>query len=84
MKGNSIAMASSIPSPSAVIISSSPYNDSTDQSIILEMVPDESAIKAAEAVVVLGSDHKQQKQPNLIFHRQDHPLLPVTSLAIVS
>eukprot|EP00957_Ditylum_brightwellii_P204448 15339306-Ditylum_brightwellii.AAC.1 len=65
MKGNIIAMASSIPAPSAVTTSSSPYNNSMDHSMILEMVPDESAIKAAEAAVVLGSDHKQQKQLNL-------------------
>eukprot|EP00957_Ditylum_brightwellii_P034037 2577945-Ditylum_brightwellii.AAC.1 len=65
MEGNSIAMASSIPAPSTVTISSSPYNNSMDHSMILEMVPDESAIKAAEAVVVLGSDNKQQTQLNL-------------------
>eukprot|EP00957_Ditylum_brightwellii_P137486 10482247-Ditylum_brightwellii.AAC.1 len=84
MEGNSITMASSIPAPSVVTISSSPYNNSTDHSMILEMVLDESTIKAAETVAALGSDYKQQKQPNLIFYRQDHPLLPVTSLAILS
>eukprot|EP00957_Ditylum_brightwellii_P125191 9544021-Ditylum_brightwellii.AAC.1 len=65
MEGNRIVMASSIPAPSAVTISSSPYNNSMDHSIVLEMVPDESTIEAAEAVVALGSDHTQQKQQNL-------------------
>eukprot|EP00957_Ditylum_brightwellii_P160705 12234885-Ditylum_brightwellii.AAC.1 len=61
MEGNSIAMSSSIPALSSVTINSSPSNNSTDHSIVLEMVPDESTIEVAEAVVVLGSDHKQQK-----------------------
>mmetsp|Transcript_13753 Transcript_13753/g.20336 ORF Transcript_13753/g.20336 Transcript_13753/m.20336 type:complete len:131 (+) Transcript_13753:487-879(+) len=61
MEGNSIAMASSTPAPSAIAISSSPSNDSMDHSIVLETVPDESTIEAAEAVVALGSDLKHQK-----------------------
>eukprot|EP00957_Ditylum_brightwellii_P195592 14903446-Ditylum_brightwellii.AAC.1 len=65
MEQNSITMAPSIPAPSAVTISSSPYNNSADHSIVLEMVPDESTIMDAETVFVLGSDHKQQQQQNL-------------------
>eukprot|EP00957_Ditylum_brightwellii_P057014 4320598-Ditylum_brightwellii.AAC.1 len=62
MEGNIIAMTSSIPAMPAVTIRYSLYNDSTDHSIVLEMVLEESTIKAVEAVVALGSDHKQQNQ----------------------
>eukprot|EP00957_Ditylum_brightwellii_P151161 11509726-Ditylum_brightwellii.AAC.1 len=65
MKGNSISMVSSTPAPSAVTISSLPSYNSTDHSIVLETLPGESTMQAAEAVVALGSDHTQQKQPNL-------------------
>eukprot|EP00957_Ditylum_brightwellii_P189324 14410131-Ditylum_brightwellii.AAC.1 len=58
-------MASSTPAPSAVTISSLPSGNSTADSIILETVLDESTMEAAEAVVALGSDLKQQQQPNL-------------------
>eukprot|EP00957_Ditylum_brightwellii_P168783 12846856-Ditylum_brightwellii.AAC.1 len=49
MEGNNISMASSISAPSAVTINSSLYNISTDYSIFLETVPDESTIEAAKA-----------------------------------
>eukprot|EP00957_Ditylum_brightwellii_P170892 13007028-Ditylum_brightwellii.AAC.1 len=65
MEDKSTVMGSSTPVPSAVTISFSPTNDSTDHNIVLETVPEESTIEAAEAVVALGSDLKQQKQPNL-------------------
>eukprot|EP00957_Ditylum_brightwellii_P061063 4634616-Ditylum_brightwellii.AAC.1 len=65
MEGNSITIASSTSAPSAITICSSPSNDFMDHSIVLETVPDESTIEAAEAVVALGSDPKQQDQPNL-------------------
>eukprot|EP00957_Ditylum_brightwellii_P172847 13158680-Ditylum_brightwellii.AAC.1 len=65
MEGNIIAMESSTPAPSAITISSLLSINSMDHSIILEMVQDESIIKAAEAVVALGSNLKQQNQPNI-------------------
>eukprot|EP00957_Ditylum_brightwellii_P067524 5126201-Ditylum_brightwellii.AAC.1 len=64
MEGNSIAVASSIPAPSVVTIISSLYNDSTDHSIVLETVLDESTIKAAEAIVALGSDTNSKSMYN--------------------
>eukprot|EP00957_Ditylum_brightwellii_P040393 3056784-Ditylum_brightwellii.AAC.1 len=70
MGGNNTSMASSTQSLSVITISSLPYNDSMDHSIVLETVPDESTIKVANAVVVLGSDLKQQKQPNLQCSQQ--------------
>eukprot|EP00957_Ditylum_brightwellii_P188819 14372699-Ditylum_brightwellii.AAC.2 len=53
-EGNNIAMTSSTPPPSAITISSLPSNDFMDHSIVLEMVPDESTMHAAEAV---GAKH---------------------------
>jgi len=58
-------MASSIPAQSDVTISLLTSSNFTDYSIVLETVPDESTIEAAEAAVVLGSDLNWHKQPIL-------------------
>eukprot|EP00957_Ditylum_brightwellii_P160340 12205400-Ditylum_brightwellii.AAC.1 len=42
MEGNSLVMTSSTPTPSAVTIRTSQSNDSTDHSIVLETVLDET------------------------------------------
>eukprot|EP00957_Ditylum_brightwellii_P100615 7669592-Ditylum_brightwellii.AAC.1 len=65
MEENTISMELSTPALSAITISYSPTTNSMNHSIILEMVTDESTIKAAEAVVALGFNLKQQNQPNL-------------------
>eukprot|EP00957_Ditylum_brightwellii_P036667 2777469-Ditylum_brightwellii.AAC.1 len=49
MEGNSTAMTSSTLAPSDITIIVTMSNNSMDHSIVLEMVPDESTIKAAEA-----------------------------------
>eukprot|EP00957_Ditylum_brightwellii_P024240 1828534-Ditylum_brightwellii.AAC.1 len=59
-------------------------DNSTDHSIVLEMLMDRSTMQAAEAVVALGAKHESLHispiHLQLIFYRQDHPLLPVPSL----
>eukprot|EP00957_Ditylum_brightwellii_P074658 5674294-Ditylum_brightwellii.AAC.2 len=59
MEGNNTAMASSTSAPSAIIVSSMTSNNSLDHSIALETVQNESTIKVAKDIVVLGSNLKQ-------------------------